>query len=256
MLKNSVFCKNPAKVAPLFGDREETMIRSCLDGTMGELITDNAECPTAVLAAVGDFHLFAGRPCAALVGLLPRRAFTVAIPGNEQWAELIESCLGAAARRVTRYAFRKDTVFDREHLRRLAALAPQGYEFAEIDEKLYHACLTARWSSDLVSCYSSSAEFAAKGIGVLALSGGVPVAGASSYSSYRGGIEIEVDTEKTHRRRHLATACSARLILACLARGLYPSWDAQNLWSVGLAQKLGYVFSHEYPAYEIVCSEK
>ncbi|MDD6328823.1 MAG: GNAT family N-acetyltransferase, partial [Lachnospiraceae bacterium] len=31
----------------------------------------------------------------------------------------------------------------------------------------------------------------------------------------------------------------------------YPSWDAQNKWSVGLAEKLGYHFSHEYTAYEI-----
>ncbi|MDD7004979.1 MAG: GNAT family N-acetyltransferase, partial [Clostridiales bacterium] len=40
-------------------------------------------------------------------------------------------------------------------------------------------------------------------------------------------------------------------ILECLDRGLYPSWDAQNLGSLSLAKKLGYEFSHEYPAYEI-----
>ena len=43
----------------------------------------------------------------------------------------------------------------------------------------------------------------------------------------------------------------ADLILECLDRGLYPSWDAQNLDSLSLAKKLGYEFSHEYPAYEI-----
>ena len=36
-----------------------------------------------------------------------------------------------------------------------------------------------------------------------------------------------------------------------LDHGLYPSWDAQNLWSVALAEKLGYHFEHAYTAYEI-----
>lgn len=62
---------------------------------------------------------------------------------------------------------------------------------------------------------------------------------------------IRKDTREDERRKHLATACSARLILECLKRGLYPSWDAQNWNSVRLSQKLGYEFSHEYPAYEV-----
>ena len=77
------------------------------------------------------------------------------------------------------------------------------------------------------------------------------VSGASSYSRYDKGIEIEIDTEKAHRRRGLATAAGAALILECLSRGLYPSWDAQNKWSVALAEKLGYHFDHEYVAYEV-----
>ena len=75
--------------------------------------------------------------------------------------------------------------------------------------------------------------------------------GASSYSAYSGGIEIEIDTKPEHRRQGLAYACGARLILECLERGLYPSWDAQNRISAALAVKLGYNFSHEYTAYEI-----
>jgi hypothetical protein len=41
------------------------------------------------------------------------------------------------------------------------------------------------------------------------------------------------------------------MILEALDRGLSPSWDAANLWSVGLAEKLGYHFDHEYTTYEI-----
>ena len=89
------------------------------------------------------------------------------------------------------------------------------------------------------------------GIGEVILKGGEVVAGASSYSRYKDGIEIEIDTREDHRRKGLAYICGAKLILECLERDLYPSWDAQNLWSVGLAEKLGYHFSNEYTAYEI-----
>lgn len=78
------------------------------------------------------------------------------------------------------------------------------------------------------------------------------IAGASSYSRYDKGIEIEIDTREDHRRKGLAYVCGAKLILECLEEGLYPSWDAQNKWSVALAEKLGYHFSHEYVAYEIM----
>ena len=77
------------------------------------------------------------------------------------------------------------------------------------------------------------------------------VAGAASYTRYNEGIEIEVDTMESERRKHLATIACSALILQCLEENLYPSWDAQNMNSVCLAQKLGYEFDHEYAAYEV-----
>ena len=83
------------------------------------------------------------------------------------------------------------------------------------------------------------------------LKNGKIVSGASSYTRYREGIEIEVDTAAPERRNHLATVACAALILRCLEEGLYPSWDAHNMDSVRLAEKLGYKFSHAYTAYEV-----
>ena len=88
-------------------------------------------------------------------------------------------------------------------------------------------------------------------MGVVILKDGEPVSGASSYSSYNDGIEIEIDTKEEYRRQGLAYICAAALIVECLKRGKYPSWDAQNLWSVALAEKLGYHFDKEYTAYEV-----
>ena len=47
----------------------------------------------------------------------------------------------------------------------------------------------------------------------------------------------------------LALSCGARLILDCLDRRLVPSWDAHNLPSVSLAEKLGYRLRAPYQAY-------
>ena len=83
------------------------------------------------------------------------------------------------------------------------------------------------------------------------LKNGRIVAGASSYTRYNDGIEIEVDTASDERKKNLATIACAALILKCLDENLYPSWDAQNTVSVHLAEKLGYEFDHEYVAYEV-----
>ncbi|MBR5980868.1 MAG: GNAT family N-acetyltransferase [Firmicutes bacterium] len=72
---------------------------------------------------------------------------------------------------------------------------------------------------------------------------------ASSYTAFREGIEIEIDTEEEYRRKGLASAAGAALILSCLDDGLYPGWDAANLESVHLSEKLGYEFDCEYPCY-------
>ena len=96
----------------------------------------------------------------------------------------------------------------------------------------------------------------ALGRGMVIMKTGRIVAGASSYTRYNEGIEIEVDTIEEERRKGLATIVCAALILHCLDEGLYPSWDAQNMNSVRLAEKLGYEFDHEYIAYEVSGEER
>ena len=107
------------------------------------------------------------------------------------------------------------------------------------------------WCQDLVSQFRDYEMYKKLGIGFAVLKGKSLVAGASSYARYREGIEIEIDTKEEFRRNGLAYACGAKLILECLDRGLYPSWDAQNPASAALAEKLGYHFDYEYRAFEI-----
>ena len=109
---------------------------------------------------------------------------------------------------------------------------------------------------DFVSPFESKEKYLELGRGMVILKDGKIVAGASSYTRYKEGIEIEVDTVEAERRKGMATIVCAALILRCLKEGLYPSWDAQNMNSVRLSEQFGYEFDHEYTAYEVSSEER
>lgn len=246
--------KNLARIAPLFDGWDETLIWSCLQGCMGSAYADDPENPESAQIMIADFCFLAGKPHRELSMHKPPGcgADIIMIPQNDEWAALIGQIYGKRAKQVTRYAFYKEEdVFDTQALKRLSQGVGPEYQIKMLSEDGYRQALSNGWSCDLCSQFAGYAHYKEKGIGVGAFYKGELVAGASSYTFYRSGIEVEIDTREDHRRRGLARACGARLILECLERDLYPSWDAQNPWSAALAKQLGYRFSHTYPAYEI-----
>lgn len=266
-----------SRFLPLFRGWEETMIYACLQGIMGKLYSSGLPCapepacspepacapeplcstepPVSAMAVLGDFTFFAGQVSRELIAFKPEgctKDFMIMVGQNKDWQNAIVEYYGPKARVVSRYAFKKEPeAFDRKALEAAAASLPPGLSMDLIDEPLYHLCRSRTWSLDLVSQFHDYEEYRRLGLGVVIRKGGEIVSGASSYSRYRDGIEIEIDTREDHRRQGLAYICGARLILECLNRGLYPSWDAQNPGSAALAGKLGYHFSHTYTAVEI-----
>lgn len=245
-------CREPERIKHLFDGWEETMIWSCLQSVMGDLYVNETE--TAAAAVLGDFAFYAGAADAELASFqVPGRNWRgmLLIPQNEAWEALLAQTWTDRVQKQERYAIRKEPdVFDLRHLQHLAHV-PEGYDLARMDEPLYEKAKQRDWSRDWVGNYPDWQAFDKLGLASILLKDGEPVAGASSYSTYKGGIEIEIDTRPDMRRKGLATVCAANLILDCLARGLYPSWDAANQMSVGLAQKLGYRFSHSYMVYRV-----
>lgn len=246
---------DPKQAAPLFAGWEETILWSCLSGVMGAIYAPREEAPPSALAILGDFCFYAGDPSRELALFRPepdREGFFIAVPQNDGWRRTLALCWGDRASPATRYATKKEPgVFDRPRLERAAASLPPDCRLVPIDEALFDWAKAVPWCRDWVKQYRDYPQFCRYGLGVAVLRDGEPVSGASSYSGWPGGIEIEIDTREDCRRRGLAYAAAAALILACLDRGLYPSWDAQNPGSLALAQKLGYSFSHEYPVFEV-----
>lgn len=237
------------KVKRLFAGWNETLIYSCLQKVMGKIYVTDLNDPKSALAFVGCFGFFAGEPDKELVINKPE-GFVIMVPQSEDWEKLIEECF-PSAKRVKRYAIKKDTAFDKEKLKQYVDLLPEGYELKAIDSELYDKCLLNPVTADFVSSFAGKEHFLSMGRGMAILKDGEIVAGASSYTRYLEGIEIEVDTVEQERRKHLATIACSALILRCLEENLYPSWDAQNMNSVHLSEKLGYEFDHEYVAYEV-----
>lgn len=241
------------KIAPIFHGWNETLLWSCLQGYMGDAWADNNETPTSGQIIVGDFCFFAGIPNMELVKNIPahfRSDIILMIPQNDGWALMIEQVYQKNCEKTLRYATRKEPdVFDRSKFHSYIARVLPEYSLKMIDETLYNKAGVEHWSQDLCSQFHSYQDYQTYGIGVMALYENVPVSGASSYTVYDRGIEIEVDTKSEFRRKGLALACAAKLILECMDKGLYPSWDAHDLRSVSLAEKLGYHLDQQYVTY-------
>jgi len=235
-----------SRIAPLFDGWQEAVIWSYLEGHMGEAFADDIESPRSACIVLGDFAFFGGEPNADLIR---RIDIPILTPQNDAWAKMIERTLGSAVTKSERYAIEKTRgIFNREHLLRLAK-APDGYTLRLFDRDLCTQAMENDWSRDFCANYRDADHFLSHGLGIAAVQNGTLVAGASSYCHFDGGIEVEIVTREDHRRKGLATACGAALILACLDRDLYPSWDARTLHSVALAQKLGYRYKAPYTVY-------
>lgn len=218
---------------------------------MGNLVLDNEEDPSSAMIHIGDFCFFAGNPNIALLNILDEPKLL--IPRDKNWEELIEDFYGRRVNKFLRYAIKKEPhIFDKEKLNGYIKELDNGYELRMFDQEAFEMARMEEWSADLCSQFKDYKEYQKKGIGTAIFHQGKLVAGASPYAVYNGGIEIEIDTKPEHRGRGLATVCGAKLILECLQRNLYPSWDAHDLRSVALAEKLGYHLDHPYVTYELL----
>ncbi len=243
------------RITPIFDGWNETLLWSCLQGYMGNAWADDIQNPKSAQIITADFCFFAGVPNIELVKNIPQyfpSQCILMVPQNNGWANLIEQEYKNNCHRFMRYAIKKEPgIFDTEKLHSYIEKFPCEYSIRKIDEEIYNKVMIEEWSKDLCSQFSTYNDYKKYGLGFVVLHNDKIVCGASSYTVYNKGIEIEIDTKEEYRRKGLALTCASKLILECLDRGIYPSWDAANRKSVALAEKLGYHFEREYAAYEI-----
>jgi GNAT superfamily N-acetyltransferase len=225
-------------------------VAAVLEGGMGKVFADSREEPKVALAML-DFHFLAGDPhsenAALLLQLLHRG--DVVITPSQAWQHLIAATYPGELAVYPREAFRAEE-FDGDKLRRLCQTLPAGFELRQVrlEEVTQFA---ADLDPALVYNFRSHAEFIARGVGLGILHRGTFVSGASSAAIGGGKLEIEIQTRPQFRRRGLARAVAAALILYCLEHGLEPCWDAANEPSAALAGQLGFRSTGKYEAYRL-----
>lgn len=199
--------KDIEKVKGLFGDWENNFVMSCLQGIMGEVHSFDLDNPKSAVAVLGDFRMFAGEPNENLLKYDYKKGeMDIIIPQNDKWAELVRDTFNSdlegvpELKEIKRYSTFEDmSQFDVDKLNEIKSSAKEGFEILDIDEEIYNRCLENEWSKDLVGIYNNYEDYSKKGIGVVLLdrSNNEIVSGASSYCTFEGGIEIEIDTNSS-----------------------------------------------------------
>lgn len=234
---------------------ENRTIDAYLSGIMGDAWVDDLQYPAVCQVIVGDYCFICGNPIIdssrVLAGHIPTdysSSVLVVMTENNKWKELLLEMFGNKATVSKRYStILNQKLIDIGLLNSFINDIPNQYKIVPINRNIFQMTKQQKWALDLCAHFSSFEDYFSRGIGYAVLLNNELVVGASSYLSYKKGIEIEVQTKMGHRRKGLALACSAQLVTECLKRGIYPNWDAANIESLCLAKKLGYVLKAEYP---------
>lgn len=249
--------KDASILRELYKDSQDSLVWSYFDDCFGRAWADSAVSPTCAMIMCFSFLYFGGDAGSVNAELLVRsipldEKEVIVVCPDKSWEKLFKSTWEGKFETWKRFAIKKEgDIFDRAKLQGYIDRLDKKYKIRRIDGELYRKCLEDEQFMYFVLGFDSEEDFLKRGIGFCAMLGDEIVGGCSSYSVYAKGIEIEVDTDEEYRNQGIAAACAATLILDCLERGLYPAWDAANMTSVRLAERLGYHFSHEYIVYAV-----
>ena len=225
-------------------------VPAVLAGGMGDAFADDMDNPKVGCLHLSRFYLLAGEAdsdaAIEMVGEIPRES--VLVGANANWEGRIRQVWGDNLDSWTRVAFGPGR-WDRARLQTFARDLPAGYVIKPVtDAEVEGFAKLADW---LISNYPTHNAFLAQGFGFAIEYAGKVVAGCGSFAVGGGKIDCGIATLPNFRRRGLATAVAAAMILHCLEHDIDPCWDAANEISAGLAEKLGFTNPTPYNAYTL-----
>ncbi len=223
-------------------DKARALILPAIDQGRCQLWVDSLDTPSAVLWKLKNLCALAGDSTSSAAQELvqkiePRQAIFVC---SKDWADLIKQSWGTRLGVQSRTRLSPE-LLDITHLRTLMNMVPEDFMLERMDLETVRS-LDKRVAMHIPTFYGDSESFYNNGVGFCIKHQGKVVSSASSFAPFIDAFEIEVYTEKApnYRRKGLATAVSAALIIYALERNIVPHWDAANKESLALALKLGY----------------
>lgn len=160
--------ENPQRAEKLFGGWQEGCIWSAMQGIMGDVYVDDEDSPASGAVVLGDFTFLAGEPNREVMLWKPmagEKDFMILVPECDDWNGMIEDCYGRRARKVVRYAIKKERdIFDRERLETVVLSLPGEYRVSVIDEELFTGvCLRSgagtEWQIIRIMTYFASTDW-------------------------------------------------------------------------------------------------
>ncbi len=253
-----LFGAEKACVLPLFDRPYCQIVRSCCQGLVASRVfADDARAPTAAVLSLSRMGIgFAAGDARQAAGLLD------CLRGWHAWYEITNPppswhpALAAWSRdsfATVRYGFSVGASgFDLDKLRALAS-PPPGTRLRRYDEALLRQALSSAWSEDQLGAFETPEAFCKEGLGVALVSeDGALLAGCTSFCRHADGYEIQIDTHPDARGKGYAACVGAAFVLETLSRDLTPYWDAANIASLRLSQKLGFIFREAYACWMLV----
>ena len=243
----------------LFEKCEDSCIITALAGWAGMLWADkkDASLCKCALIGVGDYYFLAGdadaeaaREMIEFIGKYHKaEKFNIRCV-NKDFEALVEVVYAGSFEKYSRFATDNSEVGkNEEQLDEYISSLPKEYSLKLIDEKIYSELKQSSWGKEFTAAFDTVEGWKKKGLGVVILDKGLPIAGASSYSAYPGGIEVEIMTREEYQNKGLATIAGAALIKECKKRNLKASWDAAHEQSLHLADKFGFKLLTKYDCY-------
>lgn len=238
------------KIKYLFNDIKFYMGKSVLDGLMGEAYTDNLENPTIAYLLVRQYCFINDDSKSELAKQVLKTIPETCkrIIANSNWNDIIESTYNDFEK-SKRYSLKKEkNIFNKQQLKEFSEILNNEYEIKKIDEEIYKLI---KANDEDPKQMKITDDYMNKGIGVCCFRDDEIVGICSSNIIYNDGIEINIRVKEGYKHKGIGKAMASKLILMCLEKGIYPSWDAANLTSLELAKKLGYNYDSEYTIYKI-----
>lgn len=224
-------------------------IECVIEAQMGKAYVDNIERPSAYKIQVGPFFYFAGDATeeGGQEMLRDIQPWTLFMPSTEGWLEAGKNMYREKLLGFDRYSFSSECL-SIEHLEKLSLQSAFSKEIKVIDLVI----ASQVWGQDHfldISDFESPSDFVERGIGYYAAKGRTIIGAAYSSLVCSQGIEVSIFISEDYRRQGMATALAAHLLKWCLENNMDPHWDAANLESCTLAEKLGYLPKGKYQAY-------
>ena len=241
--------KEKVKEAPTF-------VYSVLDCIIkGSVLADSSNYGSLVISTDSGLYYVTGQSTDELFLKNVVRIYEVSIKQNKRftlfsseftWNQAIERCLEKKVRQIQRYGFSFDLMTFTNRKRSDFS----GFDVTTINQYQIEHCL--EFDKKYYDEYWDSPDnFLQNGIGFCVKDGERVISEGVSIFKSNNYAEVDIITDSNYRGKGLANIVAEQFIDHCLSKNIQPRWDCDvdNVASINLGSKLGFINPKEYTVY-------